>query len=109
MVEEDSSPIQLPPRVVIGDTVQIKISSKGYATSMNKCKTHLHGRVTLQRNDAPLSMQLFHNKLTNFWSALSNWSVTPLGRGCFEFHQLNSMEDMRKVLAQGVINLNLGF
>jgi len=107
VVEEDSSPIQLTPRVVIGDTVRIKISPKGYATGMNKCKTHLHGRVTLQRNDAPLSTQLLHNKLTNLWSTLNNWNITPFGRGCFEF-QFNSMEDLRKVLAQGVINLKPG-
>jgi hypothetical protein len=51
VVEEDFSPIQLLSRVVIRDTVRIKISPRGYATGMNKCKTHLYGRVTLQRND----------------------------------------------------------
>jgi len=105
VAKDDDSPVtHLPPRVVIGDTVRIKLSQDWYVAGFKDCTTHLHGRVTLQRNDAPLTTQTLRNKLSSLWSDLKNWSVTPLGRGCFEF-EFNSIEDMRKVLAQSVLNL----
>ena len=51
---------------------------------------------------SPLTTQALKLKLKNLWPYLSNWTVTPLGKGCFEF-KFNSIEDMRKILAQGVI------
>jgi hypothetical protein len=39
--------------------------------------------------------------------SIHNWDLTPLGRGFFEFH-FNSVEDMRRVWAMGVMNLKPG-
>jgi len=47
----DSEVTQLPPRVVIGDTVRIRITQKVYEAEFNDCSTHLHGRVTIQKNE----------------------------------------------------------
>lgn len=95
---------QLPPKTVIGDKVKIKITQEVYAAEMRDCTTHLHGRVTMEQSNTPLTTQTLKLKLHNFWSGLGEWSVTPLGRGCFEF-TFNSVDDMRKVLALGVINV----
>jgi len=41
------------------------------------------------------------------WPMIQNWELTPLGRGFFEFH-FNTVEDMRRVWAIGVVNLKPG-
>lgn len=106
---DDSQVTQLPPRTMIGDKVKIKITQEEYEAEFRDCSTHLHGRVVVQQSDTPLTTQILKLKLTNFWSGISigEWSVTPLERGCFEF-KFNIVDDMRKVLAQGVINLKPG-
>jgi hypothetical protein len=106
-MEEDVQAIPLPPRVIIGDTVRIRITQAMYEAELHDCSTHLHGRVTLQKSDAPITTQLLRQKLKTIWMNMGNWEVTPLGRGCFEF-KFNSVADMRKVLAQGSINLKPG-
>lgn len=40
---------RLPPKVIIGDTVRIKLTQREYEAELEDCKRHLHGRVTLQK------------------------------------------------------------
>jgi len=97
----------LPPKVRIGDKVHIKISQKVYEAEVEDCKNHLHGRVMLQKGDPPLISKILKQKLDSLWPHLKNWSVTPLGKGYFEF-KFQSAEEMKKVWALGVINLKPG-
>jgi len=98
---------QLPPKVFIGDTVSIKISQKEYEAGLEECKSNLHGRLTLQKGDPPLTTKTLKHKLDGLWPNLKNWSVIPLGKGYFEF-KFHSIEDMRKIWAMRVINLKPG-
>jgi len=95
---------EIPPKVVVGDTVRIKISQDGYGHDLEDCNRNLHGKVTLQKHDSPLTATVLKTKLMDLWSKWSSLSVTPLGRGCYEL-QLKSIEEMRKALAQGIVNL----
>ena len=48
VVDCDSQVTQLPPPVVLGDIVQIRIAQEVYEAEFKGCNTHLHGRVTLK-------------------------------------------------------------
>lgn len=48
-----------------------------------------------------------HRKLSLFWKEGTNWKIILIGKGFYEF-QFNSIEDMRKIWALGVVNLNPG-
>jgi len=98
---------QLPPKVIMGDTVRIKITQKEYEYGIADCRTNLHGRVTLNKGDTPLTTQALKLILSSFWPNLLNWTVIPLGKGFFEF-KFGSIEDMRKIWALGVVNLKPG-
>lgn len=100
--------VHSPPKVIIGDTVRFKVTQLVYEVELEACKRHLIGCVTMQKNDPPLTTKSLKSKLDSLWTHLHNWSVTPLGRGCFEF-QFGLVEDMRKVWAQGVVNMKPGF
>lgn len=106
-VSDEPPVLQLPLRTIIGDSVRIQLSQAHYEAGIKDCSTHLHGRVTLQKHDSPLTTQSLRLKLKTIWPNLSSWSISPLGRGCFEF-MFNSIEDMRRILAKGVINLKPG-
>jgi len=95
---------QLPPKVIVGDTVCVKITQPVYEKEQDACQRLLHGRVTMQKSDAPLTSKALKSKLMTLWPNINNWSVAPLGKGCFEF-QIYSIEDMRKIWSQGVVNL----
>jgi hypothetical protein len=45
----------IPPRIIVGDSVRIKPSQKDYEAGIRDCSANLHGRITLQKNDAPLT------------------------------------------------------
>jgi len=94
-------------KVVMGSSVHVKISRAAYESGVVACKTHLHGRLTLHKGDAPLTMQALKAKLSNQWPQLQNWSLIPLGKGFFEFN-FNSIEDMRIIRALGIVNLKPG-
>lgn len=98
---------QLPPKVVIGDSVRVRISQAEYESGIADCKIHVHGRITFNKGDTPLTTQAVKLKLDGFWPSLKNWSVIPLGKGFFEF-KFSSIEDMKKVWALGVVNLKPG-
>lgn len=99
---------QLPPKVIMGDSVRVKVTQKEYECGILDCKYNLHGRLTLHKGDQPLLTQALKLKLAGLWPTLRNWNVLPLGKGFFEF-QFSSMEDMRKVWALRVMNLKPGF
>jgi len=99
---------KLPPKVVMGPSVRVKISQAAYESGLAACKTNLHGRLTLHKGDQPLTTQALKTKLNNLWPHLRNWSLIPLGKGFFEFN-FNSIEDMKLVWALGVVQLKPGF
>ena len=91
--------------------MRIKITQEEYESGIADCRMNLHGRVTLNKNDPPLTTQAFKLKLSSFWPNLLNWTIIPLEKGFFEF-KFGSIEDMRKIWALGIVNLNysiLGF
>lgn len=84
---------QLPPKVVMGDSVHVKISQAAYESGLAACKCNLHGRLTLHKGDSPLTTQTLKAKLNNLWPQLRNWNLIPLGKGFFEFN-FSTIEDM---------------
>lgn len=75
-----------PPKVVMGDSVRIKITQDAYESGLAACKCHLHGRLTLHKGDAPVTTLALKTKLNNLWPLLRNWSLIPLGKGFFRIH-----------------------
>lgn len=98
---------QLPPKVIMGRTVRVKISKAAYESGLAACQTHLHGRLILHKGDAPITTQALKAKLNVQWPQLLNWNLIPLGKGFFEF-RFNSVEDMRRIWALGTVNLKPG-
>ena len=95
-------------KVVMGNSVRVKISQAAYESGLAACRFNLHGRLTLHKGDAPLTTQALKSKLNALWPQLQNWNLIPLGKGFFEFN-FNSTEDMKRVWALGVVNLKPGF
>lgn len=87
-----------PPKVIIGDTVRIRINQREYEAELSECLRNLHCRVTLQKGDPPLSSKVLKQKLEGFWPHLMPWSITPLGKGYFKFN-FHSIEEMKMVRA----------
>jgi len=46
---------KLPPKIVMGTSVHVKISQAEYEFGVAACKRSLHGRVTLHKGDPPLT------------------------------------------------------
>jgi len=80
---------QLPPKVFVGDTVRVKITQLVHEKELDACQRLLFSRVTMQKNDAPLTSKALKSKLMTLWPNINNWSVAPLGNG--------SIEDMCKI------------
>jgi len=87
---------QLPPKVVMGDSVRVKISQDEYKSGIADCKCNLHGRLTRSKGDSPLTTQALKSKLTQLWQNLRNWNLIHLGKGYYEFN-FGSIEDMRRI------------
>jgi len=98
---------QMPTKVVMGNSVRVKISQDEYEFGIVDCRCNLHGRLTLNKGDSPLTAQSLKQKLNNLWPNLHNWNLTPLGKGVFEFN-FSSIEDMRKIWALSVVHLKPG-
>lgn len=98
----------LPPKVIMGDSVRVKISQAAYEVGLVSCQCNLHARLTLHKGDSPITTQALKAKLHNLWPNLQNWSLISLGKGFFEFH-FSSIEDMKQVWAIGALNLKPGF
>lgn len=85
----------------------MKITQSEYKFGIKDCKRNLHARLSLSKGDSPLTTKDQKLKLDSLWPNLKNWTVTPLGKGYFEF-KFNSEEDMKRVWALGVVNLKPG-
>lgn len=96
---------QLPPKIVMGKSVRVKITQSKYEAGLVDCSINIHGRLTLRKGDSPLTTMALKLKLRNMWPNIQNWDVTPLGKGFFEF-RFNSVDDMRRMWAMGVVHLN---
>lgn len=96
-----------PPKVIMGDSVRIRISKAAYESGLAACRTHLHGRLTLHKGDSPVTTLALKERLNKQWPKLKNWCLIPLGKGFFEF-RFGSIEEMRKIWAIGTVNLNPG-
>lgn len=46
---------KLPPKIVMGTSVRVKVSQSEYDSGVAKCQFNLHGRVTLHKGDKPLT------------------------------------------------------
>jgi len=98
---------QLPPKIVMGKSVRVKITQTEYEAGLTDCSSNLHGRLMLHKGDAPLTTLALKTKLNNLWPHIHNWDITPLGRGFFEFH-FSSVEEMHRIWAMGAVNLKPG-
>jgi len=76
---------QLPPKVVIGDNVNVKISQAAYEAGLEQCKGSLHGRFSIQKGDLTFTTKSLNTKLTHLWPNLKPWPMIPLGKGLLEF------------------------
>jgi len=103
----DSFLANLPPNVVIGDSVRVKITQAAYESGLKACSCNLHGRLTLHKGDSPLTTLALKAKLNKLWPQLNNWNLIPLGKGFFEFN-FSTIEEMRQIWALGVVNLKPG-
>jgi len=72
LVSDDSFLSKLPPKMVVGNSVRVKISQAAYETGVAACLYNLHGRLTLHKGDSPLTTQALKVKLNKLWPHLSN-------------------------------------
>jgi len=98
---------QLPPRVVMGTSVRVRISQAEFENGIADCRFNLHGRITLSKGDTPYTAQALKLKLNNLWPNLCSWHLIPLGRGYYEF-SFSLLEDMRRIWALGVVHIKPG-
>jgi len=98
---------QLPPKVVMGKSVHVKITQAEYEAGLVDCCSNIHGRLTLRKGDSPLTTLALKMKLSKLWPNILNWDLTPLGKGFFEFH-FNTVDDVQRVWAMGAVSFNPG-
>jgi len=94
-------------KIVMGNSVRVKISQAAYESGLASCCFNLHSRLTLHKGDSPLTTQDLKSKLNNLWPQLNNWYLIPLGKGFFEL-KFSLIEDMRKIWAIGILNQKPG-
>jgi len=63
---------QLPPRVIKGDTISVKISQLEYEAGLEDCKHNLHGRLMLRKGDSPVTTKILKEKLNAVWKDIKN-------------------------------------
>lgn len=97
----------LQPPFLENGLVSVCISEEPYLRGLACCKTNLVGRLVLASKTPPLKSHELMQQLWALWPSLSNWSVSPLGRGFFML-QFQSMEDMQKIWSLGSISLQWG-
>jgi len=97
----------LPPPLIRGEQVSIKITQEVYEKGTAVCKHNLRGRLILNKGDKPYTKQDIQMKLQKVWKTSANWSMTSLGRGYYEFF-FGTENDKRNVWAAGTVNLKPG-
>ncbi|XP_019430036.1 PREDICTED: uncharacterized protein LOC109337512 [Lupinus angustifolius] len=90
----DISISQLPQPCIKGDAIAIKIPEEEYQAGLQRCKSHLHGRLILSKGDSPLRFTELRTKLQALWNMIGTWGMISLGRGYYEF-SFASVDDMR--------------
>ncbi|XP_019435946.1 PREDICTED: uncharacterized protein LOC109342412 [Lupinus angustifolius] len=103
----DINTSQLPQPCIKGDAVAIKIPEAEYQAGLNRCKTHLHGRIVLSKGDSPMKFLDLKAKLCAMWNMIGKWNMLSLGKGFYEF-SFSSLEDMRTVCSTGTWSLKPG-
>lgn len=96
---------QLPKPCLKGYEISKRIPENEYLAGLAGCKTYLHGRLLLSKYSAPLKTADLSSKLLVLWNKLGPWHITSSGKGFFEF-SFSSLEDLRRVLAVGLWNLD---
>jgi hypothetical protein len=81
---------QLPSPAIKGADLCIKITQEEYEKGLANCKRNLHGRLTLNKGDKPVTARDLKTKLTSIWKIHGPWHLVSLGRGFYEF-QLSHM------------------
>ncbi|XP_019431608.1 PREDICTED: uncharacterized protein LOC109338759 [Lupinus angustifolius] len=84
----------LPQPCLKRDAIAIKIIEVDYQAGLQRCKSHLHGRLVLAKGDKPLKFVELKEKLTSLWSKIGKWSIISLGKGFYDF-SFSLPEDMR--------------
>jgi hypothetical protein len=74
---------------------------------VNACKHNLHGRIIWPKGATPLTVAAVKSKLAPMWKDLSQWGVSSLGKGFYEF-VFSTLEDVRRVRSIASWNLNPG-
>lgn len=92
----DIASSQLPQPCMKGDVVAIKIPEAEYQAGLQRCKSHLHGRIILTKGDTPLKFLDLKNKFSSLWNMVGKWNMLSLGKRFYEF-SFSSLEDMRLI------------
>ncbi|OIW07807.1 hypothetical protein TanjilG_31999 [Lupinus angustifolius] len=104
----DISISQLPQPCIKGDAIAIKIPEEEYQAGLQRCKTHLYGRLILSKGDTPIKFNELRAKLQGLWTMIGTWSMISLSHGFYDF-SFSSVEDMMTVCAVGSWSLKPGF
>jgi len=97
----------LPPPLIRGEQVSVKITQEVYEKGKAVCKNNLRGRLILIKGDKPYTKKDIQMKLQKVWITTASWSMTSLGRGYYEFFFANE-NDKRKVWVAGTVDLKPG-
>ncbi|KAL6178033.1 hypothetical protein ACLB2K_049553 [Fragaria x ananassa] len=95
---------QLPPPVVRGDKIYVKINESLYQEQLKEFKTNLIGRLLLRKGSKPLRTDALKSLLAALWQPLEPWRLVPLGKGYFDIH-FSTEEDLRRVWGGGTCTL----
>lgn len=98
---------QLPQSVINGDMRSIEIPEHEYESGTDACKLNLHGKIIWPKGATPLTVFDLKKKLSQYWKNLSQWGITSLGRGYYEFI-FTSLEDVKRVRSIASWNLSPG-
>jgi len=76
---------QLPSPCIKGDMIFFQIAKEVYLVGLKECKSHLHRRILLTKENKPLTHLDLCAKLVVSWKNLGQWKAIPLGKGFYEF------------------------
>jgi len=63
---------QLPPKIVMGKSVRVKITQAEYEAELVDCCSNIHGRLLLRKDDSPLTTLALKMKLSKLWPNIQN-------------------------------------
>lgn len=62
----------LPPKVEKGESIGVLISQDEHEAGLEECKCNLHGRLSLNKGDAPITTKILGEKLLTAWKGMKN-------------------------------------